>query len=759
MEKKPRGAVLLLSLVFFLSGFSALIFQVAWQRLLTVDYGVGAVSIAIIVSVYMLGLGLGALGGGWLAERVRGRLTVYALVETAIGGFGLVSLPFLTAIGKSTAGQSYYLTFAGMFVFLSLPTFLMGSTLPLLIKIFNSRLRNYWASVSFLYSINTLGAAGGALAAAYGLISFGGLDIAIYSAAGLDFFLAALMVLAGRLVQSDPGPGRPRKAGGEAILGRGAYPLALITGFLALGYEMIWYRLIGVLVKDSPYAFSTILFVYLFSLALGSWGINRFLRRRPGLEKKSLFFFAQFLLGLSVMITILGYYYLTRDTAFGELTRASFAEQVHPLLAGAGYPPLKRYFLALDVLIWPICFEAAPAVLMGAGFPLIAFLALANPEREGQTTGAVYFVNTLGNVLGALATGFLLLPAWGAEHTLLIFSSANVLMLAGVSALGRWKPPRSVLAAAAMAIIAAAIIAFPGRGRLYAVIHVPPGPDFEAYFQEGVDGVVMTYQRDELAYLFINGMGHGVRPGPQYAFQTITAMSYVPEAQNVLIIGFGLGTATETVLQAKEVQRVTQVEINRTLMDNLANMAWARSILSDPRVQLVLDDGRRHLLRTGEQYDLILMDPLHAATAYSGNLYSREFFELAADHLKPKGALLVWMDEGRVIPKTLATVFNQVEWYRLGGPQFFVVASRQPLTLNRARVEELIKKFPASQQQEILGNMYRSQYLGDKSEIFQRAEFYAINRDLRPISEYYLGLRTKERFIDRQGERIGVHDN
>src|SRR5262245_59213521 len=152
-----------LAFIFFLSGFASLIYQVAWQRLLTIHYGVGPLSITLIVSIYMAGLGVGGLIGGFLAERVKQRLVLYCIVELLIGVFGLVSLPFEVLLGRYTAGSNYLVSSFYIFLFFFIPTSLMGITLPLITKIFNHLIQNFLNTVSFLYFVNTIGGAAGAL--------------------------------------------------------------------------------------------------------------------------------------------------------------------------------------------------------------------------------------------------------------------------------------------------------------------------------------------------------------------------------------------------------------------------------------------------------------------------------------------------------------------------------------------------------------------------------------------------------------------
>jgi predicted membrane-bound spermidine synthase len=293
--------VRLLSAIFFFSGFAALVYQVVWQRLLTVYYGVGAISTTLIVSVYMLGLGVGALAGGVLADRVRRRIGLYAVVELAIALFGLISLWLLEFLGVRTAGSPYALALVYVAAFFCVPTFLMGATLPILTKIFNQSIRDFLSTVSTLYFLNTIGAALGALLGSYLLISFFGLDLALYVAVATNFTLAGLIFYARSISSESPvgamGDEPVDPAAGS--LGRAAFVVVFLTGFLAIGYEIVWFRVIEILTKNSPYSFSTVLATYLLGIALGSYLIRRWWRRLAGIHKKDRFFALQFAIGAS----------------------------------------------------------------------------------------------------------------------------------------------------------------------------------------------------------------------------------------------------------------------------------------------------------------------------------------------------------------------------------------------------------------------------------------------------------------------------
>jgi predicted membrane-bound spermidine synthase len=738
-----RDSTPALAAVFFFSGLASLIYQVAWQRLLTVYYGVGAVSITLIVSVYMLGLGLGSLLGGRLAERSPDLYRLYAVVEGALGIAGLVSFQLILALGRLTAGSSAAASFVYLFAFLCVPTLLMGITLPLLTTIFTRMTRDFIFSVSRLFFINTLGAAFGAVLTSYVLISLLGLDGSIYLAAAVDFVLAAVILMARRAARE---AARPAQVEGPSLeetpaWGWPAYVLVFAAGFIAIGYEIVWYRVIGVLVKDSPYAFASVLAVYLLGIALGSLWIHKFLARNPSASRRDLFFTVQFLIGLTVLLTFTGYYYLSKHAPVQWLTHLSFSTELHPSLALFTHHPGRHWFscayLLLDVFLWPLAFLFVPTALMGASFPLISSLALSRRGGEGRAVGTTYFFGVIGNVLGGLLTGFVLLPAAGTEMTVLAFGALGLLFGLAPRTIGNRDAPGFYRIAGVLLLLLGAIAVFPRPGKLYAVMHEMPFTRGNAHFEEGFDAVVFTYQDGEQFLNFINGQGHGYRPAPLFYAEAIEGLTFAASPRNVLVIGFGAGSITEAVLIPPEVQRVTVAELCGSAIANLRKFPVFDKILGDKRIHVVLDDGRRFLQGSGEQFDAILMDPVRTTTAYSNNLHSRQFFALAADHLTPGGILMVGgVGESRVIPRTLLEEFPYVLAY-----ENFSLASKAPLRQNRERLERLLGSFPVEMQAAIWARM---QDPLEGKALTRATAGCPVNQDWRPASEYYLGLQLRQ---------------
>jgi len=749
MAHSPRRHAARLSLVFFFSGFASLLYQVAWQRALTLHYGVASVSIVLIVSIYMLGLGAGSLLGGWLAERLRRPAIGFLVAQALIGVFGFISVPLLDFLGARTAGAQRLAAAFYTLLFLCAPTVLMGVTLPLITKVY-SRLHDFASAISLLYFVNTLGAAAGALVASYVVISLLGMDAAVYVAATINLLLAAAVLSSARgasaalasLPSTDTAAAQnsPRSAVNWAPC-----LFVFVTGFLAIGYEIIWFRVIGVLVKDSPYAFSSVLAVYLLGVALGSLFMNRYLRQQE-VDRRSAFFLMQALIALYVFVSVAGYYYLTRYTPLGALTRLSFAHLAHP-----SFPPISltgsvwaSLFITIDVFFWSALFVLPPTVLMGATFPLVSALALKRQDHEGSTVGWVSFCNIMGNVCGGLGVGFALLPWLGSERVLALFVCVGACFALG-AAIVRGRPqPLARRIAFALALCLATVLLFPAATGLYKAIHTPPGPDFETLIEEGADTVVVTYRKGDHLATYIGGAPHGWRPVYLYHYETAEAFAYAPKAERVFVLGYGNGTVPEVALKSPEVAKVVAVEISHSVIRNLRKIDFFEPLLNDPRLDLVVADGRHHLLHDKTTYDIILIDPLRTRTSHSNNLYSHEFLSVIRDRLNPGGVFMVWIDEYRVMPKTILSVFPHVRQYKFNTPGGggFCVASTQPLQRSQDRYLRLVDTFTPQERQGMID--CGGHFVADSARIEQRGRGLPINRDWKPVCEFYLGLRIRE---------------
>ncbi len=392
-----------------------------------------------------------------------------------------------------------------------------------------------------------------------------------------------------------------------------------------------------------------------------------------------------------------------------------------------------------DVFFWSILFVLPVTMLMGASFPLISSLALNKTNQEGQTIGSILFSNIAGNVFGGIITGFILLSYIGTENTLLAFTCIGIIAAIFSARLGVVKIALKYRIALVLFSLFVIVIFFPGKGRIYQAIHRSPSlQDFKFYFEEGRDGVVMTYKKNNQIRNYINGLHHGGRPGLSFIAQAVEGVHFAKKVENVLIIGFGTGTITETILKTEGLKKIILVELNATLIKNLRKIALFKNVLNDRRIELINDDGRRYLLRSEKKFDLVLADPLRSTTSYSNNLYSHEFNKLVEQHLTPGGVFVVWMDEHRVIPKTIASAFSHVRMYN-----FFCLASDASFKSNDDRRTKLLDRFPLLQRKKIVKKII---YLGDQQYIQNQSDNYSINHDWRPVSEYFIGLKIKEKY-------------
>jgi len=734
-----------IGVVFFVSGFATLVYQIAWQRLLTVYYGVGPVSVAVIVSVFLLGLGIGGWTGGRLAERIRRLTLLYGGIEVALGLYGLASIPFLDFLGRATAGSSYAWTAFFSALFLLPPTILMGATLPVVLKLYNRRTGQYLQSLSFLYCVNTLVAATGAFVGAYVLISFFDLDGAVGTAIALNFLLASLVVLTMRGADlAEPAP--QARVPASDLLGNAAIWLVFVTGFVAIGYEIAWTLSIASILKSTPYMFATILFIYLIGIACGSYAMNRLGRRLDVAQCRSLFFLLQVLVAVTASLPVVLYKQLMRFTFLGKLAVLTDSSDIHPPILNfyqswaslwETWSRPDKLFLLLDVFFWPVFFILVPTILMGASFPLVAYLANANAEREAEATGNIYFLNVMGNVVGCLVTGFILLPYLGTEATFLTLALLGVAFALGVTRLGPLHVPLWARAGVGVALAAWLAWAFPGHGGF---LYTPVSPQVEAagiFFDEGQSGVVNSRVSERGFAAAINGLNHGGRYGlghgegfSGYYVEAYGALRSARAVDDVLVIGFGTGSISEAILTDDDVKRLTIVEVNETLIRHLRRHQIFRDIFDAPRTRLVIDDARRLLYRDDTEYDVMLMDPLRETTIYSNNIYSQEFFRLMKRRLKPGGVAMVWVQTNEQI-NTVASVFPYVR----RECSIYVLASDQPIS-HRRDVEAIIRaKLPEKAQNSLAER--RKVCLPD--EDVRMAPATSILTDKRPILEYHLG--------------------
>jgi predicted membrane-bound spermidine synthase len=668
------------SLFFFVSGFSALTYQVVWQRLLGLFSGADVYAATIVVGAFMGGLGVGGLAGGSLADRLsrRANLVAFALAECAVGLFGFFSVFLYYELLYLKFGELVAPAAAVPVVFISLlwPTFFMGMSLPLLTRALTRAIEHAAPTVGLLYGLNTLGASAGALLTTWWLLPNFGLAGSSRIGAALNLavgLIAALLVARSGVLEGNPlvesrGKAAYTPSGGLSFpVWIGLYGLA---GFLALSLEIVWFRAMGVIVKSTAFTFGTMLAVYLAGLGLGA-SIGSLLARQargPAIA----FLLMQVAIGLYVGLSII--LLLSGLQGPPSTWLSAYLAQYDPLdVRGAlleGRAELLWLYLGI-----PAALIGPPTFLMGASFPMLQKVVQTDFARLGSRVGALMFANIVGSTLGAIITGWLSLRLLGTAGTL----KATVLAagtFAVVSLLLALRPPArrwrwaaaSLLTAAALSALVAAM---PGARPLWAGLHaVVPG---RIVYGEDETGLSLLKLPEGAiggrTLVFMNGVGQSWLPyGDIHTVLGALPAFVHPDPRDVAVIGLGSGDTAFGIGGRHGIERITSIEIVRSQLatlrqfDSVLGYRGLKVLLEDPRIEHVTGDGRLYLMRTDRRFDIIEADALRPGSAYAGNLYSDRYFMLLRDRLKPGGLAVTWAPTPRV-KNTFLKVFPHVLSY------------------------------------------------------------------------------------------------
>jgi spermidine synthase len=683
---------------FVLSGVAGLLYQTIWSRQYSLVLGTSEAAVSVVLAVYMLGLALGAaLVPRWMHGPGTRPLRLFALLELGIAACALAIPPLLALVGDgyvavagglpdppSAVGALPRLYFALACLLLLVPTMLMGATLPVLAGFAVRSAADTGPRIAGLYAANTLGAAAGALAGGWWLVPDFGLRISTAVAMALNLLVTAGAFAVSRSLAeggattatgTTPAAAGTVSAAAPATTGgvlsdervRALLPLlGLVSGFVALTYEVLWARMLSHALGSSLAAFSTMLASFLLGIGLGSLASTRRLSARGA----ALAFAA---------------------TQVGVAVAAAAAQ----LWLGRMPNDLPPGALATRALL-----AMLPATLfMGAAFPLLIRLLGDRGVDSTRATGRIYAFNTIGAVAGAIAAGMWLIPTLSFEGT----ARLTVALSLAAAVVALWSltdVARPMKAAATAAAFATALLFRPPLPG--AIIDASLVDDSTAgeqrFLAVGRSATVLVKERDDGGfYLRTNGLPEATvrragAPPVRHSQRWLAALPIAarPEATSMLVVGLGGGVAVEDI--PARFTTLDVVELEPRVID--ANESFARlrahDPLADPRLRLIENDARNALVLTDRRYDILVSQPSHPWTSGSANLYSRGFLELARSRLTPDGVLLVWInaqfiDEAllRDIAATITAVFPQVRLYRPERMELMFLASAAPLEPER----------------------------------------------------------------------------
>jgi predicted membrane-bound spermidine synthase len=720
-------------LFFFISGFCSILYEIIWLRLAMAQFGVTSALVSIVLSVFMAGLGLGAWGSGRLVQRYGERfrhsaLNLYALTELLIG-VSAILVPYQLGLGRSlleragfSSSWGYYLA-SGAWVGLTLIPWCacMGATIPVaMLAIRYSYFREVGRSFSYLYLANVMGAALGTILPLL-LIELYGFRGTLKIGATLNVLLAATAISVARRLPAAENVLSPESSGirapqREASANGRLLALLFIGGLSSMGAEVVWIRQFTPYVGTMVYAFAAILGVYLISTFSGSWVYRRWSRRHASEDT-----LIWVLVGLAALLPL-----LTADPSVGLWQRI---------------PKIRVFMGVVRVGLGIAPFSA----LLGFLTPmLVDRWSGGDPDKAGRA----YAVNVVGCILGPLLSGFVLLPFINERWVLFIFSLPWLMVgfnpgwwtgRSAQKAAGGWRL-RASYAAAALALVL-----------------VLTTESFETQFAKRAilrDNTATTVAVGEGMYkqLLVNGRGMtGLTPiTKMMAHLPLASLDLPPH--NALVVCFGMGTTYRSMLSWGI--PTTAVE----LVPAVPRLFWyyhsdAAQLLRSPLSHVEIDDGRRYLERTSQQYDVIAIDPPPPVeSAASSLLYSTEFYATIKRRLKPGGILQQWLPAGgeevqAAVAGALQEAFTYVRVFRsVQGWGLDFLASDTPL--RRWSAEELVQRMPAAAVEDMMEWGPQATPSGQFSSMldseFPVGRLLAASpqtlamRDDRPVNEYFL---------------------
>ncbi|MCY3761354.1 MAG: fused MFS/spermidine synthase, partial [Gemmatimonadetes bacterium] len=691
---KPGGTLAALLVLFFVSGACSLVYQLIWARMLVVVFGVGTWAVSTVLAAFMAGLALGSFGFGRLADRRGDPLRIYGLLELGIAAAallipaGIAGLEGVCAALSRVAGDAGFAAarFALTFALLLVPTTLMGATLPVLSRFAVTRASEAGQGVGRLYAANTFGAAAGCLLTAFALLPHTGTWGATAAAAAGNALAGIAAILLNRVCRGRPeasvtaipaGAGRPEPPGREPLpgwVGPAVLAAIAVSGFAALGYEVVWTRLLSILNRTTTaQSLSVILIAFLLGLASGgAAGARLSVRLRDAV------------LALGAAQLLIGLFGLLSTALLGGVP--AYFEILGNLF---GIPPLAQLFLAaLVVTIVPTC-------LMGAAFPIAGRLNVRRLDRVGRSVGDLYAANTAGAIAGALAAGFLLVPWLGTQGSVEALAWCNIAAGTALAALSPQSRPAGRLRALVLAGAAAAALHLAIPGDLF--VRLLSGLEAKGrllYYSESTAGTVTVHETGGgQRSLRVNGTGE-VR-SDFASIQTFRMLGNLapllhPDPRQVAVVAFGGGVTLSSV-ELHRPEHLACAEVVPGVFGAAPLFAEYNNRIADRfgagYLRLIAEDGRNHLLRTGNRYDVIICDSTHPTTADSWLLYTREFYRLCRQRLEPGGMVAQWVpshglsvEEYRTIVRTFSQVFphtslwiNQVYTILLATPGPLVV--------------------------------------------------------------------------------------
>jgi spermidine synthase len=772
--------------LFFCSGVTALIYEIVWTRMLTLVFGHTVFSVSVVLAAFMAGLGFGSYLFGAAIDRLPGPvgndsesvenadttviqpplgsahtpLLIYGWVEIALFVLcGLLSL-LLANFSSFYAWIHVWLPDSIIiqnalkavlaFLLIFVPTTLMGATLPIISKYYVTNNARLGTQIGILYAINTLGAAMGCLLTGFLLISVLGVLQTVLLTAGVNLFIG---VSALRICQESGGEKSlkvklpkfslpPFSVNSEQKLWMG---VSLICGFTALAYEVVWTRLLVFSISSTVYSFSMMLAVFLLGIVLGSLLVIPVISRVTNLRTVLI------CLQVGIGLFVIGSLYNMENLLSPPWNSYQLTDSAVTLF---------RYFVDSSSLM------LIPTLCFGMSFPLLIKIVSGGYEHVGKGTGQIYASNTLGAIFGSLFMGFWILPALGSQKSLMLVATLNLLLGVLLFLKGSYlgTAVRRGLAVVFTATILFLNLAIPDNLLDTFFMRDSVGqrsPKALMYFEEGLTDTVAVFRDTygvldpEAKRLITNGIS--MSASNVIASRYMKLLAHIPillvdSPEDVMVVCFGTGQTTGAAGIHPRVRSVDSIDLSPSVFRaGKVFTSENHDVLNNPKVNFVLQDGRNHLLTTGKKYDVITSEPPPPRTAFTVNLYTKEYYEATLKQLKPGGIVAQWIPlhsqgekEVAMHFKTFHDVFpHAIAWMSVAN-EMLIIGSDQPIQLDfkkfQQRLKEpVVKEALAEIEIENVYSLLSNIWLLE-DQIKAVAKGYDVITDNRPSIEFYLDL-------------------
>jgi len=722
-SQTPSSAVTGLLVCFFLSGAAGLIYEVAWTKSLGLVFGHTVYANATVLAAFMAGLAAGSAWLGRKGEWTKRPIALYGWIELGVAATGAGSLAGLTGVHwlyyseYSLVSYSTFslltLRFIGAALVLFLPSFLMGGTLPVLLRGLTPYGHrgsiNIGRRVSRLYWVNTLGAVAGSMTAGFVLLPTLGLRLSVTFAVLLSTCAGGVALQLSRQFESVSADLSPNETQSNPPSKRNAEPRKpALIGFLlaafglvggtAISYEIAWARLLATTLGSSTYAFTLMLAVFLLGITFGSMFYEGWSRR----HRPSLTTFARTQTFTSVAALLFLVFFRELPLVLPPILKMTH-ESFRGLVLGQ--------FVAAGLAMLPA------AIVFGFNFPAVVALIAGLPNEvnhPGEATGIAYAANTFGAILAAVSTGFFLVPWLGSFRVVAVAAAMNLFLAVALE----WfsTPRRYVGILANLALLACVVGAgwsplFYNRALasfgtvLYWNLHHAPLTVQEAantediiFLQDGLNSTISVSRSDNYVALKTNGKvdASSVDANTQILLGDLGAVFH-PHPRRGLVIGFGGGMTASALSRFPEIERIDCIEIEPAVLQAAPYLEQLnRGVLRDARLHVILDDARNALLTSREQYDLIISEPSNPWIAGVATLFTDEFYAAVRRRLASGGMFVQWVQgyslepsDLQMILATIAPHFSDITLWHNAGADFLILARTESVPLDFSRTRTL----------------------------------------------------------------------